>query len=601
MPTLDELACRHGIALYLDGPDGRNAVPDRTKRQILMALGVDPDAEQALPHENPPAAVARCFLPDWLDANPAWGVAAQLYELRSARNWGIGDFADLAELCGILGAAGADFVGLNPLHALFLGEPARCSPFSPSNRLFLNPLYIAVDRVPGFRERPEYSAAIDQLRNIPLVDYEAAAALKLAALHEIWREDASAADDDDFAAFCVEGGEALGLHALFEALSLHFTATGCGAGWTTWPAEFRDSRSEAVAAFARENTDAVRFQLWLQYLAHRQLQTAARAARQAGMRIGLFLDLAVGDAPDGSATWSDPGLFAQGISIGAPPDMFSAIGQDWALAPLSPTALMARDLLPYREMFAANMRFAGALRMDHVMALRQLFWVPRDGTPAEGAHVRYPLEGMIGTLAETSHRYRSLLVGEDLGHVPPGFRETMAEAGILAYRPLYFEKRGDAFAPAEGYPPLALACLSTHDLPTLAGWWLGKDVALRKENGLITPETAAEQAAARQRERHALIEVCRSAGALSTDIAPDGALPEALVIAAHRFIAKTPSKLAAARLVDLVGGGEATNVPGTVDTYPNWRPKAPAAIEELRGSQLFGAITRAMAEERPRR
>ena len=600
MPTLDELAVRHGVALYLDRPDGKVAVPDETKRHVLKALGVDPDAEQALPDENPPAPIARCFLPDWLDANPAWGVAAQLYELRSARNWGIGDFADLADLCRILGAAGADFIGLNPLHALFLADPARCSPFSPSNRLFLNPLYIAVDRVAGFREMPEQSAAINRLRDAPLVDYEAVAALKLAALRAIWREHASTADDDNFSAFCVEGGESLRLHALFEALSLHFTAIGYGAGWTAWPQEFQVARSEAVAAFARENADAVRFQLWLQYLAHSQLQTAAQAARQAGMRIGLFLDLAVGDAPDGSATWSDPGLFAEGISIGAPPDMFSAIGQDWNLAPLSPTALVARDLLPYREMLTANMRFAGALRMDHVMALRQLFWVPREGTPADGAHVRYPMEEMIGTLAETSHRYRSLLVGEDLGYVPSGFRETMAEAGILAYRPLYFEKRGDAFAPAQDYPPLALACLSTHDLPTLAGWWQGRDIALREENGLITPKTAAEQTATRERERRALVDACRTAGTFSADIAADGPLPETLVVAAHRFIARTPCRLAAARLVDLVAGSEATNVPGTIDTYPNWRPKLPVALEELQASPLFREVTRAMAEERPR-
>jgi 4-alpha-glucanotransferase len=207
---------------------------------------------------------------------------------------------------------------------------------------------------------------------------------------------------------------------------------------------------------------------------------------------------------------------------------------------------------------------------------------------------------MIGTLAETSHRYRSLLVGEDLGYVPPGFRETMAEAGILAYRPLYFEKRGDAFAPAQDYQPLALACLSTHDLPTLVGWWEGRDIALREENGLITPETAAEQTATRERERHALAEACRNAGALLTNVAVDGPFPETVIVAAHRFIAKTPSRLAAARLADLLGGGEATNVPGTIDTYPNWRPKAPVAIEELQASPLFRAATRAMAEERPR-
>jgi 4-alpha-glucanotransferase len=623
MSTLDELAKRHGIVLARHNPDGSmHHVPDETKGRILAAMGVAAmshrDVAESLARAEAPghatsdsAEAGRCFLPDWFERGGAWGISLQLYELRSRRNWGIGDFADLAEFCAIAARAGADFVGVNPLHALFLAEPGRRSPFSPSNRLFLNPLYIAVDKAPGFSPQTADPATLAGLRQMPLVDYDGVAAAKLSALRQAWRAWNAAGEDRfkpllaDFRSFRAEGGETLRRHALFEALSLELSAAGHGSGWTDWPEPYRDIESAAVEAFADAHADWVDFHIWLQWLADRQLAEAAEAAQAAGMRIGLYADLAVGDAPDGSATWSEPGLYARGMKIGAPPDFFSANGQDWNLAPLSPAAMAAANFAPYRRLMQASMRHAGALRIDHAMALRQLFWLPQDGSPAEGAHVLYPMERMFEAVSEVSRACRTVVIGEDLGYVPEGFNDRMARSSVLCYRPLYFQERGEVFAAAWEYPWLALACLSTHDLPTLKGWWRGGDIVLRAEHELIDPAAARAQTEDRLRRRTALARLLVTDGGLPADFDPssdlaDGETLKDLAVAAHRFLARTPSRLVAVRLADLTGESEPTNVPGTVDAYPNWRPKSSLPLDELEDAPLFRAVTEAMARERPR-
>jgi len=570
------------------------------------------------PSAMPDSATAQspaCFIPQWLEGSRAWGIAVQLYELRSSRNWGIGDFADLAAFCQMAARAGADFVGVNPLHALFMAEPRRCSPFSPSSRRFLNPLYIAVDRVEGFAETMAAPQLIRQLADAALVDYEGVAAAKLKALRALWakrrrtqrRKQGSA--PDGFAAFCEAGGEALRLHALFEALSLHLAERGAGAGWTSWPQEYRDPQAEAVAAFAARNDNEIAFHMWLQWLAARQLAAAHAAARAAGMRIGLYLDMAVGEAPDGSATWSRRDLFVAGASIGAPPDVFTAGGQDWGLAALAPEALSAEGGAVYRELARASMQHAGALRIDHAMSLRQLFLVPAGEAPAQGAHARYPQAELVAVLAEASAAHGCVVVGEDLGHVPEGFRDEMAAARILSYRILYFEQREGAFLRPRDYPQLALACLSTHDLPTFRGWWRGDDVRLRRQHGLIDQEAAAAQATERAAARNALIRTLLASRALKVqelmparDVSPTSrsAVPASLVVAAHRFVAQTPSLLMAVRLADLAGEDRPANLPGTTDSYPNWRTRSPVPLELLERFPLFRAITSAVAAVRPR-
>lgn len=557
-------------------------------------------------------AAHTCHMPDWLADTRVWGISLQLYELRSRRNWGIGDFADLATICDIAAEAGADFVGLNPLHALFLAEPNRCSPFSPSNRRFLNPLYIAVDDVAGYEPSGPVTAKARDLSALPTVDYAEVAALKITTLRRIWSDDRWRADGAAAAAFdhyCARRGEPLRMHALFEALSEEMASRGHGGGWREWPEEFVDPHSDAVRNFARANADEIRFQCWLQWLCETQLEKAATIARGAGMRIGLYLDFAVGEAPDGSATWTARETYAAGHSIGAPPDYFSAHGQEWGLAPLSPETLARTGCAAFAEPVAAAMRLAGALRIDHVMALERLFFVPEGRSPAEGRYVGYPADALMDALARLSNEHETLVVGEDLGVVPEGFRERMAARRILSYRIAYFEKDGPRFLPAQDYPALVIACLSTHDLAPLRAWWRGDDIRLRRGIGAIDDAMADAQARERADERMDLVDALGRSAALSPEetqryeIAasdPGEHLPAGFAAAMHRFIALTPCKLAAARLADLAGDDRPTNLPGTVDAYPNWRLKCPVPLEDLPRDERFERITRALAAIRPK-
>ena len=583
--SLRALARANGIATHHRG----RPVPDETLRLILSRLGAEEGEGVS------------CHLPDWLHDAPAWGAFCQLYELRAPSkrpDWGIGDLADLAELARVLGAAGADFLGVNPLSALFLGEPSRRSPFSPSDRRFLNPVYVAPDALPGAPAAKVGAPAPTG----DLIDYEAVVSLKLGALRAIF--DGMPFDRDEwsreaFEAFVAAGGEALGRHALFEALSLHMVAEGFGAGWSGWPQEWRDVGSQAVGAFREAQAAEIDFHLWLQWVTSAQLEAAARTAREAGMRIGLYLDLAVGEAPDGAAAWGSD-VIMNGLSIGAPPDMFAANGQDWGLAAPNPRAL-ARDPAPFREMIAAQLRHAGALRIDHAMALRQLFLIPQGEHPARGAYVRYPTDGLLSVLAEETRHAEALVIGEDLGSVPEGFSEEMQAAGILSYRILWFEQEDGVFRPPAEWPEFALACLSTHDLPTLESWWAAEDVALRREHELVTEGDSAKHAAHRAHERRALLELLREEGLGDPAWKDDGPLPEGLLVALHRLLARTPSLLVAVRLADLVGPARPTNLPGTLDAYPNWRPRSPTQVDEIADAPTFRAVTAAMAEARPRR
>ncbi|GLQ55564.1 4-alpha-glucanotransferase [Devosia nitrariae] len=619
---LDELAERHGIALRYEGLDGRfHDVPDATKRAVLNAMGASTANDDEL-RERLAAAPelqsdqgippgTRCYLPDRPER--CWGMALQLYALRSERNWGIGDFVDLAAFCATAAQAGADFVGINPLHAGFLADPNRRSPFFPSNRRFLNPLYIAVDRLPGYEIAMTDQPLVEAARQAPLVDYAAVAALKLAALRRLWPvwkqlDELPVYSRAAFDAFKSERGEPLRRHALFEAISLFMIESEAGgSGWVDWPEDYRSVSSRAVAKFAEANGDDVDFHQWLQWLAAVQLAAAGEAATDNGMRIGIYLDFAVGEAPDGSATWGEPQSTMRRVHIGAPPDYFSANGQDWALSPLSPVVLLGDGSGHYRDLVSDSMRYGGALRIDHVMGLHHLFLVPEGQSPAAGTYVRYPMGQMLSDVAAASHRHRTIVIGEDLGNVPRGFRQIMSAVGILSYRILYFERHDDAFAPPDLYPRDALCCLSTHDLPTFEGWWRGDDVRLRHEHQLIGAEAMEEQLTQRALDRNQLCGTLARAGLLTeADTAAaaaassDTSLPAALLVAIHRYIASTPSRLLAVRIEDLCGEREPVNLPGTVDSYPNWQRKLTQPIEGMEAQPLFRALTGALADERPR-
>ncbi|MGO6994613.1 4-alpha-glucanotransferase [Rhizobium leguminosarum] len=613
---LDKLARRHGISQTRPSPDNREvAISAETKRKILSALKIDlpgtADPETGALRPKPAAKkIARSFLPDFLSGTRVWGVSLQLYELRSARNWGIGDFEDLSDMADLAGSLGADFIGLTPLHAPFLADPDRCSPYEPSSRQYLNPLYIAVDRLPGFACSPELERQLASLRQTDLVDYAGVAQIKLKALRDLWpawrRRSGidDAYDPADFDAFITLGGNSLRLHALFECLSFSMVERGVGAGWQWWPADFQRFDSAVVAEFERGHADDVRFHMWLQWLAHLQLMQAANRARNAGLRIGLYLDLAVGEAVDGSATWSEPDTYVSKATIGSPPDPFAVDGQDWHLAGYLPSAVAVGEMSPFRRMVGAAMRYAGAIRIDHAAALRRLFLVPLGNRPDGGAYVRYPQDRLLQILAEVSAEHRCLVIGEDLGLIPKGLQDDLAAAHILSYRILSYEQDKMGFKPADVYPVLALACISTHDHQTLAGWWRGADIQARCDHGIVPPDLTEKHLEDRKRERRNLKAALKAAGlelpaSLSHARASEETLRE-LTVSAYRFIARTPSLLAAVRLADLTDEKKPTNVPGTSDSYPNWKPKLSVLLADLMSSPLLKSVTAAMREERPR-
>jgi 4-alpha-glucanotransferase len=615
--ALDRLAEAHGIELsYVSETGERRVAGVDTKRALLAAMGVEAETDQqietalaALSHErrleDTRIPIARCFVPDWLRAGRCWGIACQLYGLRSERNHGIGDFEDLARLAEIAARAGADFIGTNPLHALFWADPERCSPYSPSTRRFINPLYIALDRVEG-AEAVLAQAETDAhaLRAAEMVTYSSVARLKRKVLEHAF---ASRSDDcDGFRRFNEEGGEALRRFAEFQALSDAMRLRGHGSGWHTWPEDYRDFRSDAVVKFSADNRQGVLFHQWLQWLAAEQLSDAQRRALAAGMRIGLYLDLAVGVASDGQATWADPDVVVAGARIGAPPDLFNAKGQDWGLAPMSPLVLAERNLEPFARDVAASMRCAGAIRFDHAMGLRRLYWIAGDTDARGGGYVRYPLHSLLERLAALSRKFRAIVIGEDLGTVPADFRAVMHAADIQSYRVLYFERGEDRrFIGPEDYPRQALACLSTHDLPTLKGWWLGHDIAARTKARLYSPDEAVRVREERMRDRLCLLAALSSAG-LADDAMRKSAndpnasqVPEGLALAVHRYLARTPSRLLAVQLEDLVCVVEQANLPGTQTEYPNWRRKIPVSLSALAAATSFKSITIVVSGERP--
>ncbi|MCB5203751.1 4-alpha-glucanotransferase [Neorhizobium sp. T786] len=608
---LDRLAVANGISLTRPSPDnGQVPITDATKHHLLSALGVDAATasreQQRMTRGTHKKDIPKSYFPQYLERKRVWGISLQLYELRSGRNWGIGDFEDLVEMVRLAQSLGADFVGLNPLHAPFLADPNRCSPYEPSNRQMLNPLYIAVDKVPGFEGGPELQSRLQALRQTDLVDYVGVAATKQATLRRLWRSWQAVAnasiDGHDYEAFVREGGEVLRRHALFETLSSFMGDRNNGTGWRSWPAEYQRPDSAEVAEFADDHADTIRFHMWLQWLAHSQLTHAADVARDAGLRVGLYLDLAVGEAIDGSGTWSEPGAYISDATVGSPPDPFATEGQDWHLAPFHPTAIASGGDAPYRRMVTAAMRYAGAVRIDHAAALRRLFLVPIDGAPEDGAYVNYPQDDLLRILAEASETFSCLVIGEDLGMLPEGLQDDLAQARILSYRILSYEREDDGFKPVDAYPRLSLACISTHDHQTLAGWWRGADIKARAEHGIVPPDVSERHIERRQEERQDLKVALDEAGAgppdrLPTETASDEKLTD-LVVSAHRFVAKTPSVLAAVRLADMTGENRPTNIPGTSDGYPNWKPKLSVPIEELATLPLVNEIAAAFCEER---
>ncbi|HVA28943.1 MAG TPA: 4-alpha-glucanotransferase [Candidatus Baltobacteraceae bacterium] len=512
------------------------------------------------------------YVPDAF-GSPRWGYAAQLYSVRSQRNWGIGDFSDLARLATIARAEGASVLALNPLHQGHLTNPASASPYAPLSRRFLNALYIDVDaaaeRCGVAIDRPD----LEGLRRSPLIDYRGVAFVKMQALEAIF---AAGTRRDVLRAFA-QRDPGLRAMACYEAIMEREVARDAEVyGWMQWPQELRDCHSPAVAAFAREHARRLEFFIFLQWLADEQLAQAARAA--SAMEIGLYRDLAVGVDLASVDVWADPDAYALGLSVGAPPDPLNADGQNWGLPPFHPQRLAERAYEPFVTLLRANMRHAGALRIDHIMGLKRLFCVAREHPQAGGAYVNFDFEAMLGIVALESRRHDCMVVGEDLGTVPDGFRERIGSARIFACRVLYFERENDgAFCAPEAYAREAVASTGTHDLPTLAGFWAQAD-----------PQT---------RER--LLEALRRARVLAEVANPSDLTLTELLVATYRYLGRSRSDLVLVQLEDALGSHDQVNVPGTVDEQPNWQRKVSEPLESLEQHPIFAAIARTMRDERP--
>jgi 4-alpha-glucanotransferase len=567
------------------------------------------------------AAPQRCYLPPALsEGRRAWALMAQLYGVRSSRNWGIGDFGDLAPLSRIAAGLGAAALGINPLHALFPAEPRHISPYSPSSRLFLNPLYIDVESVPDFAESTAAQALaastdiarqLETLRAATLVDYPEVAALKARFFDALYRAFAAAhlgsAPSERglaFRRFQASGGEALARYALFTALHEHMLRAGRGFAWTAWPLPFRDAGSSEVAEFAAAHRERIELNQYLQWEAERQLAAAAAAAP---LELGLYRDLAVGVDANGAEAWSDPALTVAGASVGAPPDSYNLQGQNWGLAPINPMALRRAAYAPFIAALRANMRNAGILRIDHVMSLMHLYWIPNCVAARGGTYVAYPFTDLLRIVALESWRQRCAVIGEDLGTVPPGFREVMAEAGVLSYRLLLFERdEKGAFLSPQRYPALASAAFSTHDIATLRGFWLARDLEWRRDLALYpNADAAATDIEERRRDRRLLLAALVAAGVLTEDAAkhllPDENAPHfspELAVAVHRFLGRSPAVLGLMQIEDALGELEQANLPGTVDQHPNWRRKLSRSIEVMAGDADIAALARAFGAAR---
>jgi len=524
----------------------------------------------------------------------AWGLAVQLYSLRRGGDGGIGDTTAVRELARAAARHGADAIALSPAHALFAADPGRYRPYSPSSRLFLNPLHADPARVVGAQalaraiDASGLGAERGRFETAPLIDWPAAAGAKLALLRRLFDDfmgdhgsERTDALGRDFAAFRAAGGEMLRLHARFEALHAErLAADGTAHSWRGWPAALRDPASAAVEEFAARHAREILFHTFLQWIADRSFAAAQDDARGAGMRIGLVGDLAVGMDSGGSHAWSRQPDILVGLEVGAPPDLFNPLGQNWGLTAFSPRALVAGRFAPFIATLRAGMRNAGGLRIDHVMALTRLWLVPEGAPPGEGAYLSYPLDDLLRLVALESQRHQAIVIGEDLGTVPAGFRERLARTGIAGMRVLWFERERQRFRPPDVWPNNAVAMTTTHDLPTVAGWWRGADIDTRDQLGVLG-EPAARARRTRKQDRARLWQAFGDAG-VTTGARPGTGNPGRALDAALGFVAGTPARLALVPLEDALGLVEQPNVPGTIDQHPNWRRRiAPAATDML--------------------
>ncbi|MDQ6735992.1 MAG: 4-alpha-glucanotransferase, partial [Nitrospirota bacterium] len=571
-----------------------------------------------------------CYQPAQIETGGRlWGVSLQLYALRSTHNWGVGDFTDLFQWTEWAAMElGAGMIGLNPLHALKNSRPYHISPYSPDSRFYLNVLYVDVEQIPEFQESTEaqgiaeeegFLSCLEALNKSDTVDYERVAAVKRQVLNALFatfekhhfRREVDhlvpcTARAEDFAQYLQREGHALEAFALFQVLYEKFSqASPPQLVWQDWPEAYRQPTSTGSQEFRAAHRREIRFHQYVQWLAHQQLRRVHERTRELGMPIGLYHDLALGSDRGGSDAWIFQSVLALGADCGCPPDAFAPEGQNWGLPPVNPHALRRGGYQMFIDLLRKNLQYGGAIRLDHVMTLFRLFWIPRGLPPSAGAYVQYPWEDLLGILALESVRHRAVIVGEDLGTVPDIVRDKLAAAGVLSYRVFYFERgdNGEWKRPAM-YPRQALAVVTTHDLPTLAGFWTGEDLRVRERLGFYPDESAHRRALdERQREKAGIAHALRNEGVWPAGVDEANALRQPLspdlMDAIHLYVARSPSSFMLITLEDFIGDATQVNLPGTLDSYPNWSHKALLTLAEAKESANARQLVRAVKTARP--
>jgi 4-alpha-glucanotransferase len=534
-------------------------------------------------------APARCYsVADAVD-NPiprAWGLSVQLYGLRRAGDGGFGDTQALEDLARVAGERGAEALAISPLHAMFSSDTQRYSPYSPSSRLFLNSLYCAPGTILGERalrtaiDATGLAAELKALEERTLIDWPAAAAAKHRLLQSLYEGFVQGEHPlhEDFSSFRHAAGEALENHCRFEAIQEARAARGERLDWRQWPEPWRNPRSAELAAFAEENAGRIGFFAFCQWLITRCLERAQTAARASGMSIGLIADLAVGADGGGSQAWSRQDELLASLTVGAPPDILNRTGQGWGISAFSPEGLVRNGFRAFIEMLRANFAHSGGLRIDHVMGLQRLWVIPNGSPPADGAYLYYPVDDLLRLLTLESHRHQAIVLGEDLGTVPDGLREKLIARSMLGMRVLLFEQDNTHFKPILDWPDNALATTSTHDLPTLNGWWHGRDIDWNARLGMVDASSEIEWRQHREREREGLRR------ALSQDpqnFREESHETDQVLDASVRFLGHTRAPLVLLPLEDALGVEQQANLPGTTDTHPNWSRRLPGYSEAL--------------------
>lgn len=541
------------------------------------------------------------YQPPHLQTDKVWGISVQLYSLRSERNWGVGDFADLRYLIESAVKFGADFVGINPLHQLYTAVPDWASPYSAASRRWLNTLYIAVDTLPEFKFSRsvqhwynEHSEEISALRQTETVDYKKVSALKITALEQLFafskrsKSKSVVARRQQFSAFVKAYGKALRNQALFQVLD-NLEQQGLPEddnkiGWLGWRAEWRQLTTKRRRELLTQYAERVEFFMWLQWLAETQLAEVQAFCREKGMRLGIYGDLAVQSSRGSADVWTDPNLYCVDASIGAPPDPLGPVGQNWNLPPYNPSELIARGFEPFIELLRANMKHFGVLRIDHIMGLFRLWLIPKDKKASDGCYVHYPFDALMAILAIESQRNQCLIIGEDLGTICDEVRSKLTTFFVFSYFVLYFARQGKFFPHAEDFPRNAFATIGTHDLASLSAFWHCRDLEIFRDLQVLTGDNLQQKYDDRVEDKQALLDTLHRDGYLPPDYEGDAltmAMHDHLNEVIHRYLAEGESRLIGVQLENLIGQEVSFNLPGTSKEYPNWRRKLAVPLEQI--------------------